>query len=43
MGNEEVLASQDAELMATEGGKQYITSHEKQAKIQGVGERRGGT
>jgi hypothetical protein len=42
MGNEEVLASQEAELMAIEGGKQYIISHEKQAKIEGVGERRGG-
>jgi hypothetical protein len=42
MGNEEVLASQEAELMAIEGGKQYIISHEKQAKIEGVRERRGG-
>jgi hypothetical protein len=42
MGNEEVLASQEAELMAIEGGKQYIISHEKQAKIEGVGERRNG-
>jgi hypothetical protein len=42
MGNEEVLASQEAELMTIEGGKRYIISHEKQAKIEGVGERRGG-
>jgi hypothetical protein len=42
MGNEEVLGSQEAELMAIEGGKQYIISHEKQAKIEGVGERRSG-
>ncbi|KAI8938677.1 hypothetical protein NX059_004545 [Plenodomus lindquistii] len=42
MGGEEVLASQEAELMTIEDGKQYIISHEKQAKIEGFGERRGG-
>lgn len=42
MGNAEVLASQEAELMAIEGGKQYIISHEKQANIEGAGERCGG-
>lgn len=41
MGNEEVFACQEAELTAIEGGKQYIISHEKQAKIEGVGERVG--
>jgi hypothetical protein len=42
MGNVEVFASQEAELMAIESGKQYIISHEKQANIEGAGERRGG-
>jgi hypothetical protein len=40
VGNKEFFASQEGELMVTEGGKQYIISHEKQANIEGAGERR---